>query len=221
MPRQRFYNLAPKARSTLLAIATKHFASRGFEGASLNEILAQAGISKGAYYYYFDDKDDLFATTLESAIDAILARLPLPDFSRLTRKTFWPTVERFVGKWASAFDLSSELIQAAAQLSEAQRKSPRYAPLFAKGQEIYLKLIGPGQKLGCIRSDLPTDVLIRLLEANDAALDSMFTAAHNGTIKREHLDAHVRLVFDTFKRLLIKDPAGEAKTSLQAEGRRG
>jgi len=168
----------------LLEIATKQFAERGFEGASLNEILAEAGISKGAYYYYFDDKDDLFATVLESAIDAILKRLPLPDFSRLTRKTFWPTVERFVGTWAGAFDLSSELIQAAAQLSEAQRKSPRYAPLFAKGQDIYLKLIGPGQELGCIRSDLPTKVLVRLLEANDAALDSMFTATHSSVPSR-------------------------------------
>ena len=205
MPRQRFFNLAPAARAELLAIATKHFASHGFEGASLNEILAEAGISKGGYYYYFEDKDDLFATTLETATEAFLERMKLPDFSQLSRDTFWPTVERCVSKWASAFDLSSELIQAAAQLSEAQRKSPRYAPMFAKTQEIYVKLIGPGQKLGCIRTDLSIDVLVRLVEANDTVLDSLFTATHRH-IKREHLEQHARLVFDTLKRLFIKDP---------------
>ena len=219
MPTHRFLNLAAEARGQLLTIATKHFAARGFEGASLNEILSEAGISKGAYYYYFEDKDDLFATALEAAIDSVLGRLPLPKFSQLTAKNFWPTVERFVSKWAAEFDLSSELIQAAAQLTEAQRRSPRYAAVFAKGQRLYRELISAGQAVGCVRSDLPMNVLLRLVEANDTVLDSIFMETHT-TIKPAHLDGHVRLVFDTFKRLLIADPSAVARHTKTARARR-
>jgi AcrR family transcriptional regulator len=46
-----------------LEAAAKEFVAHGFEAASLNRILDDAGISKGAAYYYFDDKTDLYATT--------------------------------------------------------------------------------------------------------------------------------------------------------------
>jgi AcrR family transcriptional regulator len=205
VPRSRFLKLPLTARERLLRIATKHFAERGFERASLNEILAEAGLSKGSYYYYFDDKDDLFATTLESATDSLLAKLPLPPFERLTKATFWSTVERFVRLWAASFDTSSELFQVAFQLTEAQRRSPRYAPVLAKGQAVFRSIIGPGQRLGCIREDLPVDVLVRLLEANDTALDGIFLSRH-AHVTREILAEHTELVLDTFKRLLMVWP---------------
>jgi AcrR family transcriptional regulator len=206
MPRERFYNLAPEARARLLGTATHHFAKRGLQRASLNEILIEAGISKGAYYYYFDDKDDLFATALESAFDELYSQLNVPDFEGLSHDEFWPTVERFVAESASAFDMSSDLVQAALLLTDTQRKSARFAPILAKAQSVYRSLIEPGQRLGCIRKDLPVEALVRLLEANDAVLDSIFMASHRTMTKRA-LDRHVWLVFDTFKRLLATDPA--------------
>ncbi len=219
MPRQRFFNLDPKARSRLLGIATKQFAKRGFEGASLNEILAKAGISKGAYYYYFDDKEDLFATALENAIDTMLARLTLPNFDTLSREQFWPRVEQFMGKWAAEFDASSDLIQVAVQLTDAQRASPHFAPLFAKAQTLYRTLIEPGQRLGCIRRDLPLNVLGRLLEANDAVLDSIFLSLHE-KVTQTNLQQHVNLVFDTFKRLLIASETPKKRLSARPSRRR-
>jgi len=201
MPRQRFFNLAPEARERLLAIATAHFARRGFEAASLNEILAEAGISKGAYYYYFDDKDDLFATVLERSLDAMLARRPEALLDRVSRAQFWPAVERFVKAWAAALEPSSDVFQAALQLSEEQRRTARFAPILAKAQAMTRELIEAGRRLGCIRTDLPVELLVRLFEANDAVLDSIFIA-RNPTMTPAGLEAHVTLVVDTLKRLL-------------------
>jgi len=205
MPRARFFHLAPQARGRLLRIATRQFAERGLEGASLNEILAEAGVSKGAYYYYFDDKDDLLATVLEDAVDQLLARVPLPDFGGLTRATFWPSVERWVHTTATAVDVSSELFQVAAQLTPERRASARFAPVLAKAQEaLYRRFIEPGQRLGCVRTDLPMDVIIRLLEANDAVLDGVFLTLHD-RVTPENMRRHTRLVFDTFRRLLVAE----------------
>lgn len=222
MPRQRFFNLPAEARRRLLDIATKHFAKRGFERASLNEILAEAGISKGAYYYYFDDKDDLFATTLESAIDAMWAQLPLPAFDTLTREEFWPTVERLVEEWGATLDPASELFRMALQFTEVQRSSPRFAPVLAKAHAIYRALIDPGQRLGCVRRDLPVDALVRILEANDAVLDTIFLSTHR-KVTRASLDQHMKLVFDTFKRLLSADAdaSGGGRKETVTRRRRG
>lgn len=216
MPRARFYNLAPQARSRLLRIATKHLAARGVEGASLNEILAEARISKGAYYYYFDDKDDLLAAVLDDAVDAMLRRLPMPAFDTLTRAEFWPAVERLVASWAAWADAPSDLLQVTVQFTASRRRSERFAPILAKAQGLYRKLIEPGQRLGCVRTDLPVDVLIRLLEANDAALDSIFLSL-NATVTRANLERHTRIVFDTFQRLLSTEGAGKGRP---AGGRR-
>lgn len=218
MPRQRFFNLAPRTRERLLATATREFARRGFEGASLNEIIAKAGISKGAYYYYFDDKDDLFATTLESAVDSMLSRVPLPALAAVSPDEFWPTVERFVSSWPAALDSSHEILQLALQLTDAQRKSPRFAPLLAKGQTLYRALIEPGQRLGCVRTDLPVDTLVRLLETADATLDSLYLAK-GSPINRRSLSRHFALVFDTFKRILVAEPFAPS-TSPPPRGRR-
>ncbi len=220
MPRARFFNLPPRARSRLLRIATRHFAGRGLEGASLNEILAEAGISKGAYYYYFDDKDDLLATVMEDAVEQMVARVPMPEFDGLRPENFWPAVEQFVENWAATVDMASDLFKVAVQFSGAQRRSERFAPVLAKAQSLYRLLIETGQRLGCVRADLPTEVLIRLLEANDAVLDSIFLALHD-SVTTASVREHTRLVCDTIKRLLVAEaPAAKPRTGSRQRRRR-
>ncbi|WP_424215635.1 TetR/AcrR family transcriptional regulator [Streptomyces sp. BI20] len=43
----------------LLAEATRLFAERGYDRTSVQEIVAAAGVTKGALYHWFDSKDDL------------------------------------------------------------------------------------------------------------------------------------------------------------------
>ena len=68
-PRPRFERLDPERQEAILDAATREFAKEGPAHASLNKILAEAGVSKGAAYYYFDDKEDLFVTVLARVVD--------------------------------------------------------------------------------------------------------------------------------------------------------
>jgi AcrR family transcriptional regulator len=54
-----------EVRRRVLAAATEVFLERGFRGASLEEIAAVAGFSKGAVYSNFEDKDALFLALLD------------------------------------------------------------------------------------------------------------------------------------------------------------
>jgi AcrR family transcriptional regulator len=52
-------------RGRLLRSAAKVFARRGFQAASLDEIAADAGFTKGAVYANFESKEDLFLAMLD------------------------------------------------------------------------------------------------------------------------------------------------------------
>jgi AcrR family transcriptional regulator len=58
------------ARAALLRAAGEVFAERGYPDASVDEIAARAGYSKGALYWHFASKDDLFLALVEERIDA-------------------------------------------------------------------------------------------------------------------------------------------------------
>ncbi|NJC98284.1 MAG: hypothetical protein C3F07_21830 [Anaerolineales bacterium] len=60
MPKQTFLNLPEEKRQTIINAAVDEFAEYGLENASTNRIVANSGISKGSFYQYFEDKQDVF-----------------------------------------------------------------------------------------------------------------------------------------------------------------
>lgn len=61
---------AERSRAAILAAAERLFARNGFEGASLSEIGAEAGLSRGAPSYFFGSKEQLYAEVLAAAFAA-------------------------------------------------------------------------------------------------------------------------------------------------------
>jgi AcrR family transcriptional regulator len=64
-----------RTRASLLDAATRVFARRGFDGASLEDVAAEAGLSKGALYYNFASKEELFLAILDQHLESRLAML--------------------------------------------------------------------------------------------------------------------------------------------------
>jgi AcrR family transcriptional regulator len=57
------------ARAAFLRAAAAVFAERGFQDASVEDIAHRAGYSKGAIYWHFESKDDLFLALLEERLE--------------------------------------------------------------------------------------------------------------------------------------------------------
>jgi AcrR family transcriptional regulator len=70
-------------RDALLGAARTLFGSRGYPGTSIDEIVAQAGVTKGAMYHHFQGKEDLFAAVYEQiqheVSDRVVAEFLEPD----------------------------------------------------------------------------------------------------------------------------------------------
>ncbi|HET8757179.1 MAG TPA: TetR/AcrR family transcriptional regulator [Solirubrobacteraceae bacterium] len=63
-----------QTRAELVAAARTVFLRRGFHGASLDEISAEAGYTTGAVYSRFGGKDELFLAVLDAHVDRRLVR---------------------------------------------------------------------------------------------------------------------------------------------------
>jgi AcrR family transcriptional regulator len=64
-----------EAREELLGAALRVFARRGYRDASVDEVAAEAGYSKGALYWHFASKEDLLSALLEERVDALLREM--------------------------------------------------------------------------------------------------------------------------------------------------
>jgi AcrR family transcriptional regulator len=60
MPKQTFFNLPEEKRQAITDIAITEFADNDYKSASISRLVAQAGIAKGSFYQYFEDKKDLY-----------------------------------------------------------------------------------------------------------------------------------------------------------------
>lgn len=58
-----------RTRADLLAAAGRVFAAQGYEGASVGDIAAEAGYTKGALYAHFGSKSDLFVALARERLD--------------------------------------------------------------------------------------------------------------------------------------------------------
>lgn len=60
---------AADRRAVLLDVARRHFAEKGFAGASLRGIAREAGVDASLVSHYFGDKQSLLVATLELPVD--------------------------------------------------------------------------------------------------------------------------------------------------------
>ncbi len=71
MPTATFTNLPPEKQERLLSAASREFAQRPYNDASINKIIQEAGVPRGSFYMYFADKEDLFRYLLQGYMDQL------------------------------------------------------------------------------------------------------------------------------------------------------
>lgn len=204
MPYPRFNKLPLEKRVQLLGIAAQEFAKNGFEDASVNRILEQAHMSKGAAYYYFEDKVDLFCTVIQYAMERLQLLDTQLDVVTLTPETFWPT---FAEEHRQPLLRSFEQPWLFASLRAAGRLSPaalKKEPLASIAQQIVayaMSFVARGQELGLIRDDVAGELLFNWIAALDSASD-LWLLEHWEQLDREAIAKISDQTVDAMRRVL-------------------
>lgn len=173
MPRPRFDKLDPDRKTAILRVAAEEFAEHGYEASSYNRIIERSGLSKGAIYYYFDDKEDLYATVLRDAMQRLV--IDVGDMSGAHDATsFWTEFERWYVRSLEMFQAEPHAVGLARSLVKALSRGTATGVLaelrvFARG---FLEtFIEQGQGVGAIRRDLPHDLLVSVVMALEEGID--------------------------------------------------
>lgn len=178
-----------QTRDHLLAAAAQVFSERGFHGASLDQVAAVAGFSKGAVYSNFESKEDLFLELLkaisEKEIQALHATLRgsevppeerLADFVSLIREDavragetfgvlyqeFWLYAVRNPKAREQLTRLDDENVRAVAEIIESDRKRQNLKETEGAEQiaRIIIVLFRGVNLLGVLQPEVADDTLL-------------------------------------------------------------
>lgn len=146
-------------RKRLLSEATRLFADRGFESTSVQEIVAAAGVTKGAMYHYFDSKDDLLHEIYGRVLRLQMERLtmfsegaePLPERLHAAAVDVVVTTVENLDDSKIFFRSMHQLAPDTSKNVRAERR--RY-------HECFRDLIIEGQASGVFRDDIPAEMVV-------------------------------------------------------------
>jgi len=207
MARPRFANLDLDTRHRILETAAEEFAARGFEGVSLNQLIDRLGMSKGSFYYYFDDKADLFNTVAGLAW-AIVLPVEKLDLETFNAENYWSSLEALMleararvraNPWLVGF---TRLMYDPPEIAGVRES---LAEKFDEARQWQAELIRRGQALGTVRDDLPVELLQALLVGADEAGDRWFVNNWD-RLGDEKIEGLFEEVFAIFRRMLEPPP---------------
>jgi AcrR family transcriptional regulator len=153
-------------RQRLLDAARTVFARRGYHGASVEEIAAEAGFSTGALYSNFDGKEDLFLALMDHVIDAYCAEIAaevdgLASIAERARDG--------ARHWMEIVEREPEMLMLFVEFWAYAARDPgareRVAKSFAKAREMLTRLIADGAREFDLRLEIPAEQLAIAIDA--------------------------------------------------------
>jgi AcrR family transcriptional regulator len=83
-PRRSQKERSDSMRARLIQTARDLFVQAGFAATATPDIVARAGVTRGALYHHFKDKEDLFAAVVQAEADAVAEEIEAVDYTGLS-----------------------------------------------------------------------------------------------------------------------------------------
>lgn len=116
MPKETYFQLPSSKRQRILDALMEEFSQVTFSAASINQVIKTAGISRGSFYQYFEDKEDAYMEVLN-----VIAQRKLVLFQSLPQPS--------PSSHDSVFDHAVELIRQIALWMEREPQLHRIGVL--------------------------------------------------------------------------------------------
>jgi TetR/AcrR family transcriptional regulator len=163
-PKEKFPRNAELTRARILDAATAEFASKGYDGARVDEIVERCGVSKNLIYHYFDSKEALFIAVMEIVYQRMRLRHSEWSFAGLSpkegiEKLVLYNFEHFLQDPTVIPLINTENLHRARHISKLKTIHSLYEPLLAAIQD----LLRRGEKEGSFRSGVdPVELYISI-----------------------------------------------------------
>lgn len=148
----------------LLEAALRVFAAHGYRNTRLDEVAAAAGVTKGALYHYFSNKEELLRRALDAHQERAFGRLEqaLRDERGSAAARLTVLLRRaFGGNDPARVDVLLLLQGTANEAPEVYRRWLASAPI--KGWKLIARIIDEGRASGEFRDDVDAEVVARVM----------------------------------------------------------
>jgi AcrR family transcriptional regulator len=146
-------------RERILAGATRLFAEQGFEGTSVQEIVAAAGVTKGAMYHYFASKDDLLYEIYHQLLGLQTERLnTIADGLGSAEERVRAAAADVVETTLTSIDEAIVFFRSMHMLPKDKRAKVRTER--RRYHDRFRALVEEGQRAGAFRTDVPGDIVV-------------------------------------------------------------
>ena len=183
MPRVPQAELAQR-RGAILDAARRAFARHGYEGATVRVLEAETGLSRGAIFHHFRDKEALFLALAEddaARTAEVVARSGLVQVMRELR------------------DKDAGWLGVQLEVRRRLRTDPAFAASWAERQEAVAlataERLERQRRAGVVRTDVPVALLVDYLRL---VLDGLVSRIASG-MSIDHLDGVLDLVEDAVR----------------------
>jgi AcrR family transcriptional regulator len=146
MPQQR----AEETRGRILDAATKKFAIAGYAAASVDDICAEAGVSKGAFYHHFPTKQSVFLALMQDWLAMIDMRMETVNAESVPM-TFIQMTDLLPGVFAAAEDRLPMFLEFWLQASRDETVWKAVIAPYRHYQERFARLIEEGIAEGSLK----------------------------------------------------------------------
>jgi len=143
----------------LLAASLRLFAKQGVEGTSVQEIVAAAGVTKGAMYHYFASKDDLLYEIYHRLLGMQTERLnAIADGPGTAQERVRAAAADVVETTLASIEEAIVSFRSIHMLPQPQRSQVRAER--RSYHERFRALVEEGQQEGAFRKDVPADLAV-------------------------------------------------------------
>jgi AcrR family transcriptional regulator len=156
------------ARERLLLSAERVFARQGFAAATLDEIAADAGLTKGAVYWHFEGKTDLFVSLFD---DRVAGEEPAQHVVGRAdaRQALYRLLARALGRAQGSRDHARLLLEFASELRVPEVRERVFALLARRDAEA-AQALAELQRERLLDPELDPEQAARLLAATTIGL---------------------------------------------------
>jgi AcrR family transcriptional regulator len=155
-------DVSEERKNQILDAAAVVFSRRSFHQARIDDIASEAGLSKGAIYWYFKSKDDIIMALVERVVFAETQELPaiLGDESRSARERLLYLTRYFSHATTRSVELLPLIYEFYAFAARQDKPHPFFQAMMQRFREILLPLIQQGIDRGEFRPVDPEVILI-------------------------------------------------------------
>jgi AcrR family transcriptional regulator len=145
---------AERTRLRILEAAAAAFAEHGYDGVSLNQVIRESGLTKGAFYHHFPSRDELALAAFRHKQQQLVARMA----ERVDPAT--PPLERLAALFRERARLLEEdptlfvVVRLGIELTMRHGAGSEYASFSDLPLDLFEGIVREGQARGEIRAEL-------------------------------------------------------------------